>query len=269
MKVAIFTHPDNTKIGNLTDVLNASNIDYTINPLMVDCSYTMVITLGGDGTLLNAVRQLSTSCTIEACPPLLGINSGRLGFLATVGLDEIPEAVEAIKSGDYTIEKRTMLEVTTDGVEGSWEALNEFTAQRSGVSMIEFDIIIDGVEVSSYWADGVIISTPTGSTAYSMSVGGAIVAPNSPCFILSPVSPHNLSLRPLVTSDSSIIDIEVRSRFKEGAIITVDNTRYEAKDGQRFRIAKSKNTLSLVHLRRGNFYDTLRKKLNWGIDVRA
>ncbi len=269
MKVAIFTYPNNPKIGELTDTISSHSMDYVINPESIDCGYDAVITLGGDGTLLDSVRQISAGCSIDGCPPLLGINSGRLGFLATVNLNEISEAIIALQSGNYTLEERTMIEVKSHCVDNHWEALNEFTAQRSGVAMIEIDIVIDGIEVSSYWADGVILSTPTGSTAYSMSVGGAIITPNSPCFILSPVAPHNLSLRPLVISDSSTVEITVRSRFEDGVIITVDNTRYEAHNDQKFTISKSPNKLRLINLKQRSFYDTLRKKLNWGVDIRA
>ncbi len=265
MKLAIYTRTGNAKISELEDLLESLSVDYEVNPQKIDDRFSALLTLGGDGTLLDAVRQFDVS---DSCPPILGVNSGRLGFLASVGLDDCRSAIEALIAGDYELEGRSMLEITDKNTGETFTALNEFTAQRRGVSMVEISMKIGGVEVASYWADGVIISTPTGSTAYSMSVGGAILTPDSPCFIISPVAPHNLNMRPLVISNSSVIDLYVKSRYDEGAIVTIDNTRHDIPEGQHFELKQSRKTLQFIHLKQNNFYDTLRKKLYWGIDVR-
>ncbi len=271
MKVAIFTRTDSSKIENLITQLKHYPIDYQINPQIDQLGrFDIAVTLGGDGTFLDAVRQMGLCCDLssQSYLPLLGINIGRLGFLATISMEECRDAFDALLSNKYTIEERTMLKI--NGIEPvqARYAINEFTVQKHGVSMIETQITIDGVEVATYWADGVIISTPTGSTAYSMSVGGSILTPQSPCFIISPVAPHNLSLRPLVVHDTATIELRVRSRFDEGITVTVDNSSYSALNEQNFTIQKSDNKLKIINIGNTNFYNTLRQKLHWGVDLR-
>lgn len=265
MKLAIYTRSGNLKIAQLTSLLDARKVNYVVNPEVIDSTFSLLITLGGDGTLLDTVRKISSE---ESLPPILGVNSGRLGFLATISLEEFDEAVDRLISGDYAISQRMMLKVEDSHSGENFYALNEFTAQRRGVAMIEIEIKVGGVSVASYWADGVIVSTPTGSTAYSMSVGGAILAPDAPCIIISPVAPHNLNMRPLVISDSSEIEVVLRSRYSEGVRVTVDNTIHEVVDGQSIRIRRSSKAVRLINFGNNNFYDTLRKKLNWGVDLR-
>lgn len=266
MKLAIYTRSDNSKIEELISVLTDMGVGYILNPEHIDESFDFVVSLGGDGTLLEAVRRMKGSGSYS---PLLGINSGRLGFLAKIKMQECREAIEAVRSGEYAVENRLMLKVCNCNSGQHFYALNEFTLQRVGASMVEFDLKIGGVRVAKYWADGIIVSTPTGSTAYSMSVGGAILAPDAKCLIISPVAPHNLSLRPLVVSDSSTIEIVARSRFGEGVLSTIDNTSYRIEDGQRFEISSSSESLRLVTFDSSNFYDTLREKLHWGVDARG
>lgn len=266
MKLAIYIKDGSKNIEELISVLTSLGVGYVINPQEIDSSLDFVVSLGGDGTLLEAVRHIGVS---GVYPPLLGINDGRLGFLATTKMQECREAVEAIVRGDYEVENRSMLKVCRKNSGEEFYALNEFTLQRGGASMIEFDLKVNGVQVARYWADGIIISTPTGSTAYSMSVGGAILAPDAKCVIISPVAPHNLNMRPLVVSDSSVIEVVASSRYGEGGLATIDNTCYKLPDCESFVISQSSESLRLVALRKNNFYETLREKLHWGVDARS
>ncbi len=240
-----------------------------INPSVITPEHDIVVSLGGDGTLLDAVRHVVRT---ENHPPILGVNCGRLGFLTTVKLEEWGSVAPRLLTQDYSIKKRSMLEISTpDGGEKHW-ALNEFTAQRRGVSIIEIGIRVDGVEVANFWGDGVIVATPTGSTAYSMSVGGAILSPESRSIIISPVAPHNLSLRPLVVADSSTIEISAKCRDKNGITTTVDNTQNSNEKNCTFSVAKSNKSLKFIDFNHeqnsSQFYNTLRQKLNWGVDPR-
>lgn len=273
MKFAIFSRQDSTKIDYLRSILTSLGIDYELNPSCDDfASFDIGVTLGGDGTFLDAVRQMGAADTksgSEGCyMPLIGINGGRLGFLATVSLEKCKEAFEAVLNGDYSYDCRSMLKI--EGISGDVNryALNEFTIQKRDVSMVEIQIKIDEVEVATFWADGVIVSTPTGSTAYSMSVGGSILAPQSSCFVISPIAPHNLSLRPFVIQDSAQVELIVRSRYDRGAIVTMDNSRCEVEDGTRIVLNKSENRLQIIKVGDSNFYRTLRNKLHWGVDLR-
>ncbi len=269
MKFAIFSRQDSTKIDYLESLLLSMGIDYELNPSAEDFArFSIGVTLGGDGTFLDAVRQMG-SAQSSGYLPLLGVNNGRLGFLATVGLDECRDAFEAVLRGDYTIDSRSMLRVDGVGDEINHYALNEFTVQKRDVSMVEILLRIDGVEVATFWADGLIVSTPTGSTAYSMSAGGSILAPQSRCFIISPIAPHNLSLRPLVVHDTANIELEVRSRYDRGVIATMDNSRSELQDGSVMQLRRSSNELQIIDIGNTNYYKTLRNKLNWGVDLRS
>lgn len=273
MKLAIFSHQDSTKIDYLCSLLSSLDVDYELNPSLDDfVNFDLGVTLGGDGTFLDAVRQMGSARKSDKNSsnylPLIGVNAGRLGFLATVSLEECKEAFEAVLKGDYSYDCRSMLKI--EGIEGGVNqfALNEFTIQKRDVSMVEIQIKIDDVEVATFWADGVIVSTPTGSTAYSMSVGGSILAPQSSCLVISPIAPHNLSLRPLVVQDSGVIELVVRSRYDKGALVTMDNSQCEVEDGTKIVLTKSDNKLQIIKIGDSNFYRTLRNKLHWGVDLR-
>lgn len=265
MKIALYARPDNVHLPSMERLLNLRSIDYLLNATDTTLC-THAISLGGDGTFLSAVRKMGLSRRL----PLLGINGGRLGFLATVNLEDMELALDSLIAGKYHSEKRTMIEIEGIDICGASKsrALNEFTIQKHGPSMIEIELSIDDALVASYWADGVIVSTPTGSTAYSMSVSGSILAPDCQCFIISPIAPHNLSLRPLVVSDCSSVAIRVVSRTGKPSICTVDNREYEAPSGSTYTISKSPESQQVIGLVEGNFYDTLREKLLWGVDLR-
>ncbi len=223
-----------------------------------------LFSLGGDGTFLNTVGYVMNNSI-----PVLGINTGRLGFLANISKEEIPEAIKLLFSGEYSLEDRSLIRLkTNDGpLDELSIALNEITIHKQDASMITIYTELDGEYLNSYWADGLIISTPTGSTAYSMSVGGPITLPESRNFIISPVSPHNLTVRPLVIPDSKVIKLRVKSR-STSYLITMDSRSYKVKADIELIIDRSPYCLKMVKFPSNSFYSTLRNKLMWGVDRR-
>lgn len=224
-----------------------------------------MITLGGDGTILKAVTLIK-----DAGIPIIGINLGRLGFLAIVEKKMIARAIESIEKGKYTIQERTMIYLETNENIFSEErfALNDFTLhKRDTSSMITIHTFINGEFLNSYWADGLIVSTPTGSTGYSLSCGGPIIFPGSGNFVITPVAPHNLNVRPIVISDDSVISFQIEGRA-ETYLATLDS-RYEAiTTHHQLAVRKCHFNTKLLKLDDHNFMQTLRGKLAWGADVR-
>jgi NAD+ kinase len=223
-----------------------------------------VLSLGGDGTILDAVVMIK-----ESEKPILGINFGRLGFLASLGKDQIIAAVDAIESGTYMIDKRSLIELQSnkplfeDNI-----ALNDMTIQRQNQSsMITVNAYLNGELLNTYWADGLIISTPTGSTGYSLSCGGPIIYPTSDNFIITPVAPHNLNVRPMVVSDNVVLSFEVTGRG-DSFLCTLDS-RAKAIDST-FQLAVKKASFSahIIRLTDQSFLTALKTKLNWGSDHR-
>lgn len=225
---------------------------------------TAMVCYGGDGTLLEGIRLLD-----GAPVPVIGINAGHMGFL-TGGRKEAIEALfEQIARRRLRIEQRTMLRVAGDiaGMPGDALAVNEAAVQRSGAGMISVECCIDAQLVATYYGDGVIVSTPTGSTAYSLSAGGPVVAPGCRCLILSPLAPHNLTMRPVVVPDTSLITLRVRTR-RSAVTLSIDNTAYEVGDGAEIRVSCSEKRIFLGLAHNISFYDTLRDKMMWGVDIR-
>lgn len=225
----------------------------------------MLISLGGDGTILEAITFIK-----EAETPILGINFGRLGFLANVSVEQIEQAIEIVAKGKYIIDKRTIIEINSNNkLFGNVPyALNEMTLQRKDQSsMITIKTFLNGELLNSYWADGLIISTPTGSTGYSLSCGGPILYPTSNNFVITPVAPHNLNVRPIVVSDDVILSFEVSGR--ENSFLCTLDSRFETIDSS-FQIALKKAPFkaNLVRLTDMNFIIALKTKLNWGSDQR-
>ena len=224
-----------------------------------------VICMGGDGTILHAVSTIRDSQV-----PMMGINLGRLGFLASIGKGLIREAVEYIHRDQFSLEHRSMLylESSSDLFGDTKVALNDFTIlKRDTSSMITIRTFINGAYLATYWADGIILSTPTGSTGYSLSCGGPIIFPDSGNFVLTPVAPHNLNVRPIVISDDAIVSFEVGGRA-ENFLCTLDS-RFETISSQDLlAIRKNDYYISLVQLPEKSFLSTLREKLAWGIDTR-
>lgn len=225
----------------------------------------ILISIGGDGTLLESVSHIGKTQI-----PVLGINTGRLGFLATISRDETEEALRDVLKGLYTLDKRAVLQLQTEqGIFGNMNfALNDFTVVKKDTSaMITIHTFIDGEFLNSYWADGIIVSTPTGSTGYSLSCGGPLIFPRSGNLVLTPVSPHNLTVRPIIVSDTSEIAFQVDGRSKkflvtlDSRIATVDNT-------VKLTIKKADFIVNLIQLQGHHYFKTLRQKLNWGLDIR-
>lgn len=262
MKIALYSRSENPSLSLIVDELERRRIHFVLNPQMPQ-GCDVALSFGGDGTFLSSIRRLGC-CDI----PILGINSGRLGFMAAVALDDSALALDELLAGRYSIEERTMLAVGLVDGEAKGVAVNEFTVQKRGTSMISISILIDGEWVASYWADGAIISTSTGSTAYSMSVGGAILAPGCRSFVISPIAPHNLNIRPLVVPDSSRIELVATPRFGEEFTATIDNREFTASAGERFILGRAPRMLRIVRLENHSFYKTLREKLLWGVDAR-
>ena len=224
-----------------------------------------VFSVGGDGTLLETVSYVGN---LEL--PIVGINTGRLGFLATISKETIPQAVEALFLNEFSYEHRTLIRVDTDQdiFQGKNFGLNDFTILKKDTSaMITVHAYIDGEYLNSYWADGLIVSTPTGSTGYSLSCGGPVVLPQSTNFIITPVSPHNLTVRPMVVSDNSVISFEIEGRSKN-FLVSLDTRSYTVDASVQMAVSKEAFTAKLVKLDGYNFLDTLRMKLNWGYDAR-
>ncbi|MEK6477615.1 NAD kinase [Catalinimonas sp. 4WD22] len=224
-----------------------------------------IISIGGDGTLLETVTHVGSSEV-----PILGVNTGRLGFLATVAQDNIEEAIELLFRQEYYHDYRTLISVDSKAsiADGLNFALNEFTVIKKDTSaMIIVHAYVDNMFLTSYWADGLIVSTPTGSTGYSLSCGGPVVSPHSSNLIITPVSPHNLTVRPLVVSDDSIIRLKVESR-SENFLLSLDSRSYTISTSTELVLQKSDFKVKLVKFSDNNFLNTLRQKLNWGLDVR-
>jgi len=233
----------------------------------LDKSFAIFITLGGDGTILRAttfIRDLGI--------PILGINVGRLGFLATIQKNEIKRALENIRANDYSISERSLLKVTItpkiSAMEGLAYALNEITVGRKNTTaMVSVETRLDQEKLTSYWADGLIIATPTGSTGYSLSCGGPVITPGTKSFVLTPIAPHNLNARPLIIPDETYIELKVNSREKE-ALLSLDSRIYTITNDTKIIVERADFTIKLVQLPNKSFIKTIRKKLLWGVDRR-
>lgn len=225
----------------------------------------MMITLGGDGTILSVLTLIK-----DLNLPIAGINLGRLGFLTGIDKNAITKAMQCLKDKNYRINQRTLITLASDPpiFQHMNFALNDCTIlKRDNSSMIIVHTYLDGVFLNSYWADGLIISTPTGSTGYSLSCGGPILHPNSGNFVITPVAPHNLTMRPIVISDNKEISFEIEGRGTH-FLCTLDS-RFEVITAQHKLIVKKANfKINLVSLFEGNFLTTLRNKLGWGLDSR-
>ncbi len=225
----------------------------------------ILLSVGGDGTFLAASALAATSGT-----PVVGVNLGRLGFLS----ENRPEDVaKSLISGEYTIEDSPVLKAVP-AVEGQFEqadlwpyAFNEFTVHRNGAAILEVEVTVNGIPLPSYWADGLILSTSAGSTAYSLSVGGPIVMPGSKVLIITPIASHNLNMRPLIVPDSSAVTFTIRSRDGK-AMFTADNRAVEIPGGTSVTMSLAQFSLRRVRLNSSNFINALTQKLFWGEDIR-
>ena len=226
----------------------------------------VMLSLGGDGTMLSAVSLIKDSGI-----PIAGINFGRLGFLASINKNDFEDAVDDILNQRFSIQKRVLLSVESEQVnlfQGDHYALNDITVFRYDSSaMITVNARINGELLNSYWADGLIIATPTGSTAYSLSCGGPIIMPESGNFVITPISPHNLNVRPIVISNQFTLELEIESRSNQ-YILSCDSKNESIDTSVKLTIKQAPFTINLIRLPHESFFSTLREKLLWGIDVR-
>ncbi|MFI3321612.1 MAG: NAD(+)/NADH kinase [Rikenellaceae bacterium] len=311
MKIAIYTRDEKyltlqelknilllTQKYNITAIFNCEYADFSLAQYSIKLdSYSVkncgleadfMISYGGDGTFLHAVAILGHSNI-----PILGVNSGRLGFLSSVDRGDIDWAIEQLILGVYSIEKRSMIEVSGDFKkskncknsenpvnfekfneinDNSDEKIfpyifNEFTLQKSELNMVDITLEINNQHVASIAADGLIVSTPSGSTAYSLSSGGAILSPDCKAFIITPIAPHNLTLRPIVVDENVEIMMSVNSRIGE-CYATLDNRAYKVESGAKFYLRRAKHSVSIVKLNGNSFFDRLQKKLMWASENR-
>jgi NAD+ kinase len=291
MKVAIYSRGgENVQaadLQNLTDALQQARISPVIHEDLfmqvshelpqasefsmfkgsgdLDDSYDCVISLGGDGTLLDTVTLVR-----DKHIPVLGINFGRLGFLASLGKENLEAAVQALVNRSYVVDQRVLIHVDSDlPLFGETPyGLNEFAIhKRDTSSMIKIHTYLNGEFLNTYWADGLIVATPTGSTGYSLSCNGPVVFPDSGSFVITPVAPHNLNVRPVVVPDNTVISFEVEGRTDQ-VICALDSRREIVSRKIQLAVRKEDFSIRLVRLHEKNFLLTLREKLAWGFDTR-
>lgn len=240
---------------------------YFTDNVTLEENVDFLFSVGGDGTLLRSIAVIR-----DTKIPILGINAGRLGFLTSVKRDTLKEGFDLFFQGKYTLVERSLLEVTSkDPSEALQEfgyALNEVTINRKNTtSMLRIDTKLDDHFLTSYWADGLIIATPTGSTGYSLSSGGPIVTPSSNCFVVNPIAPHNINMRPLIVPDHTTFEISVEGRGNTH-LLSLDSRILTLENGNDISIRKAKFSALTVQLDGTSFFDTLREKLFWGHDSR-
>ena len=220
------------------------------------------MSVGGDGTILRSVNKIG-----DLSIPIVGLNKGRLGFLANSSLDNAQQVINGLKNNEYNISNRSIIQVEFEGEKKY--ALNEVTVSRKNTtSLITIEAKLDGQYLNTYWADGLIVSTPTGSTGYSLSCGGPIVLPESKNLVLTPIAPHNLNARPLVISDNKKVEISVNGREDE-YLISVDSNIYSISTNHKINLQKATRTLKMIEFEQDSFLSVLREKLLWGKDKRT
>ncbi|WP_281542412.1 NAD kinase [Maribacter aestuarii] len=233
----------------------------------LDASFDMFVSFGGDGTILRAttfVRDLGI--------PIVGVNTGRLGFLSTFKKEDVRKVVREFVSGEYSVVERSLVQLNTQALDEEFGelnfALNEITVSRKDTtSMITVETYLNDEYLTSYWADGLIISTPTGSTGYSLSCGGPVIVPTAKSLVLTPIAPHNLNARPLVISDDTVIRLKVSGR-EENHLVSLDSRIASLENGQEITIKKASFTIKMIEYTSESFLKTLRNKLLWGEDKR-
>ncbi len=236
---------------------------HTLTRNEIPAQVEMLVVLGGDGTLLAAARALNRKPV-----PILAVNLGSLGFLTALTLEEMYPALEAVLKGDYRAERRVQIEgelIRADEVITSFLALNDVVLNKGAIARIlDFDLLVDGEFVSTYKSDGLIVSTPTGSTAYSLAAGGPIIQPAVGAFIVTPICAHTLTHRPLVLPDNVTIEVAVKSQ-REAAYLTVDGqVGIAAHSEDLLRLRKSSSYVEIIHPPSKTYFESLRQKLKWG-----
>ena len=240
-------------------------VQYSVFHSHEDLNADLLFSIGGDGTILDTVPFV-----LDSGIPVLGINLGRLGFLSSISKNEIVNAVNSVLTGDYTVEQRTLLELVSpekvfDNVK---YALNELNVIRNPEhSLLAIKVFVDNIYLNTYWGDGILLATPTGSTAYSLSAGGPIIAPNVKNFVITPIATHNLTVRPVVIPDDSTIRIQVEGREKK-FVFSMDSRSCTLDTSVQLEVRKAGFCLNLVRMRGEDFFGTIRNKLMWGKDNR-
>jgi NAD+ kinase len=240
-------------------------VQYSVFHSHEDLKADLLFSIGGDGTILDTVPFV-----LDSGIPVAGINMGRLGFLSSTSKNEIAMAVHSVVTGDYTVEQRSLLELVSpekvfDNVK---YALNELNVIRNPEhSLLAIKVFVDDVYLNTYWGDGILLATPTGSTAYSLSAGGPIIAPNAKNFVITPIATHNLTVRPVVIPDDSVIRIQVEGREKK-FVFSMDSRSCTLDTYVQLEVRKAGFCLNLVRMRGEDFFGTIRNKLMWGKDNR-
>lgn len=248
-----------------TKILQVKENEIFSNSDELDENTDYMISIGGDGTFLDTILLVR-----ERKIPVLGINTGRLGFISNTPPSDIDFAIDSLYEGNYSLDYRSMIKINSDSNHFGDNnfALNEISIlKRDTSSMITIDVSLDGGHLNTYWADGLLISTATGSTAYSLSCGGPILMPGSGNFVITPIAPHNLNVRPIVIDNNSILDITIEARAKKN-LIALDSRSEELINGEKLRIQKAPFKVALIQLENQSFISSLRSKLNWGLDKR-
>ncbi len=290
MKIVLFSRPQiaqtQDELGQLWPLFERYGFDYAINQEFAEVVYqkfgitidptkiyngrigeqptdTVMLCCGGDGTLLEGVHRLN-----DKSIPVAAINFGHLGFLTSATRNGVEALFEDIANKRLNLQPRTMLEIEgITEVGGPITALNEVAAQRLEATMIKVEASVNSQTVAQYNGDGVIVSTPTGSTAYSLSAGGPIVAPECGCFLLTPLAPHNFGMRPVVIPDTATIELTIHTRHGQ-AMLSVDNRTYRIGDGEKILIRRAKEQILLATPHNISFYETLHSKMMWDVDIR-
>lgn len=245
-----------SKLDNYNGGFNFSKVEKLSN------EYDFVISIGGDGTILRSANEIG-----ELSIPIIGLNKGRLGFLANSPIEIIDSIIEKITNSNYRISERTIIQVEFEGK--TKNALNEISISRKNTtSLITIDTKLNDQYLNTYWADGLIISTPTGSTGYSLSCGGPIIMPDSKNLVLTPIAPHNLNARPLVISDKKQIEISINGRENE-YFVSADSQIFSVNIDSKINISKAPYFLKMVEFEEDSYINTLREKLMWGKDRRT
>ena len=245
-----------SKLDNYNGDFNFSKVEKLSN------EYDFVISIGGDGTILRSANEIG-----ELSIPIIGLNKGRLGFLANSPVEIIDSIIEKIINSNYRISERTIIQVEFEGK--TKNALNEISISRKNTtSLITIDTKLNDQYLNTYWADGLIISTPTGSTGYSLSCGGPIIMPDSKNLVLTPIAPHNLNARPLVISDNKQIEISINGRENE-YFVSADSQIFSVNIDSKINISKAPYFLKMVEFEEDSYINTLREKLMWGKDRRT
>lgn len=245
-----------SKLDNYNGDFNFSKVEKLSN------EYDFVISIGGDGTILRSANEIG-----ELSIPIIGLNKGRLGFLANSPIEIIDSIIDKIKNSNYRISERTIIQVEFEGK--TKNALNEISISRKNTtSLITIDTKLNDQYLNTYWADGLIISTPTGSTGYSLSCGGPIIMPDSKNLVLTPIAPHNLNARPLVISDNKQIEISINGRENE-YFVSADSQIFSVNIDSKINISKAPYFLKMVEFEDDSYINTLREKLMWGKDRRT